>query len=95
MNDNKMLITQGVLYTMVAMLTPTLNVLAGDTELTSRAVVVIVITSLISGALALKAFLSTTFADSPANTDAAPKAVTIDQPEGKPVITQEVVNVEV
>lgn len=60
----KQLIIQGGLYTLIAALTPVANALASDATLTMRATICLVITAIIAGATALKAFLSTTFSDS-------------------------------
>lgn len=63
---NAQLILQGALYTIIGALTPIGAVLASDTDLSSqRTIATMIVTGLIAGATALKAFLSTTFADSP------------------------------
>lgn len=64
---SKQLIVQGLLYTIIGALTPVAGLLASQVELTQRAVITIVITGIVAGATALKAFLSTTFADSSAS----------------------------
>lgn len=63
--NQKLLFVQGALFTIIGALTPVIAVLSSDTALTQRTIAVLVISGLVSGATALKAFLSTTFADSP------------------------------
>ena len=55
----KMILLQGGLYTLIAALTPVAGLLAGDQPLTTRSLICLVIGSIIAGANALKAFLST------------------------------------
>ncbi len=62
--NTRMLWIQGALYTIIAMLMPVSTFLAGDSEATPRAISAVVVFAIISGATALKAFLSTTFSDS-------------------------------
>lgn len=64
---NRLLVVQGGLYTVIAALTPVANTLASDASLTWRAIACVVLTAIIAGATALKAFLSTTFSDSGAS----------------------------
>jgi len=56
--NTKMVWIQGGLYTMVAVLTPVASALANDTPFTTRFVAATVISAIISGGIALKAFLS-------------------------------------
>jgi Flp pilus assembly pilin Flp len=82
---NGQLLLQGGLYTLIAALTPVANTLASDATLTTRAAICLVITAIIAGATALKAFLSTTFSDSGA-ADTKPEtagAVTVPKQELK------------
>lgn len=60
----KLLVLQGLLYTVPAALTPVATVLASDTPLTWRVIAGLVVAAIISGSIALKAFLSTTFSES-------------------------------
>ncbi len=62
---NRQLIMQGALYTVIGALTPVLALLSSDHPLDRRQVITTVIAGIVAGATALKAFLSTTFADSP------------------------------
>lgn len=62
--STKLLITQAVLYTTIGALTPAVNVLAGSEPFTTRAIIALAVTCTIAGATALKAFLSTSLADS-------------------------------
>ena len=91
LNGHKQLVIQGGLYTLVAALTPVANTLASDATLTPRATVCLVITAVIAGATALKAFLSTTFSDSGAAEVPAkePKPVRIEQPADEPIPVRE------
>lgn len=58
------LIIQGALYAIIGAFTPVAAMLVGDQPLTTRTIIAITISALVAGATALKAFLSTTFADS-------------------------------
>lgn len=49
----------GALYTVIAALTPVASFLASEQVITTRAVVAIAVASIIAGATALKAFIST------------------------------------
>ena len=62
---NPQLIIQGSLYFIIGALTPVGAVLASSNEMDHRAVAAMIVTGLVAGATALKAFFSTTFADSP------------------------------
>jgi hypothetical protein len=68
----KILILQALLYTTIGALTPTITVLAGDTPLTSRSIIALVVVSIVAGATALKAFLSTAFSDEQKNGKSQP-----------------------
>ena len=59
------LIIQGALYTIIGALTPVVALLTSNEELDNRKIAVMIISGLVAGATALKAYLSTTFADSP------------------------------
>lgn len=61
---SKLLLVQGALYALIGALTPVSAVLASDTILNTRSVVAMTVLGLVAGATALKAFLSTTFAES-------------------------------
>lgn len=61
---NKQLLIQGALYTIIGALTPVLAMLSSTTELSQRAIITACIAGAVAGATALKAFLSTTFAQS-------------------------------
>ncbi len=87
---NQQLWLQGLLYTLIASLTPVYAAIASDMNLTARNMTAISIGALIAGATALKAFLSTTFSDSGAADQAdKPKEVVIRQPASQPVPTTE------
>lgn len=73
---NRLLVFQAGLYTVIAALTPATTTLASNVELTPRAVSCLVISSIIAGATALKAFLSTTFSESAASTPDKPNCDT-------------------
>jgi carbon starvation protein CstA len=73
---SKLLILQGGLYTIIAALTPVPVFLAGSEPITTRALWGLVVSSLLAGATALKAFLSTNFAESKeSQPDAPPPAL--------------------
>jgi ACR3 family arsenite efflux pump ArsB len=57
----KSLYVEGGLYTVIAMGAPWLELLRGDADLTGRSVAATAIASLVAGATALKAFLSTSY----------------------------------
>ena len=59
---NKQLLIQGALYVIIGALTPVIAMLSSDRELDNRAMLTVVIAGIVAGATALKAFLSTTFA---------------------------------
>lgn len=59
---NKQLLIQGALYTIIGALTPVMALLSSDRPLDRRQVITAVIAAIVAGATALKAFLSTTFA---------------------------------
>lgn len=61
---NKLLLIQGVLYALIGALTPVAAVFATNTELTKRTLIAMAVTAVLAGCTSLKAFLSTTFADS-------------------------------
>lgn len=61
---SRQLIIQGALYAIIGAFTPIVAMLAGDQPISTRTIVAICISALVAGATALKAFLSTTFADS-------------------------------
>ena len=63
---NKQLIIQGALYVIIGAITPVMAMLSSsqDVILTQRAIVTACLAGVVSGATALKAFLSTTFAQS-------------------------------
>lgn len=65
-NMNKQLIIQGALYTIIGALTPIMAMLSAsqDVVLTQRAIITACMAGVVAGATALKAFLSTTFAQS-------------------------------
>ncbi len=86
---NGVMIMTGVLYFLIAALTPVGTMLASDITLDSRGIALISITALVAGVTSLKAFLSTTFSDSAASDSGQPKAVVIEQPESKPVPVSE------
>jgi hypothetical protein len=67
MKSNGMLILQGAIYAIIGALTPVAGMLATQTELTKRTTIAMIVAGIMSGATALKAFLSTTFADSSAS----------------------------
>jgi hypothetical protein len=73
MKWDKVMIFQGALYTVIAALTPVVTMLTSSIELTSRSITCLCIGSIVAGATALKAFLSTTFSDSPASTQPTKK----------------------
>jgi len=65
---SKLLFLQGALYTGIATLTPWVTYLAAtDNPITWRSLACCSVGSIVAGATALKAFLSTTFSDSPAS----------------------------
>jgi hypothetical protein len=70
----RLIFLQGLLYTIIATLTPAAGMLATNTELTNRAIMALVITCVISGATAMKAFLSTSFSqiEKPTNGEPTP-----------------------
>lgn len=70
---SKLLFVQGGLYTLIGMLTPIPVALASNVELTWRAVTGLIISALLAGATALKAFLSTNFAESKASEPDKPR----------------------
>jgi hypothetical protein len=59
---NKQLLVQGALYTIIGALTPVLALLSSDRELDQRQTIGVILAAVVAGATALKAFLSTTFA---------------------------------
>jgi len=59
---NKQLIVQGALYVVIGALTPVMALLSSDRELDRRQMITTIIAGVVAGATALKAFLSTTFA---------------------------------
>ncbi len=59
---NKQLLIQGALYTIIGALTPVMALLSSDRPLDKRQIITAVIAAIVAGATALKAFLSTTFA---------------------------------
>lgn len=61
---SKQLIIQGALYTIIGALTPVTALLNTEQALTNRVITVMIVSGIIAGATALKAFLSTTFAQS-------------------------------
>jgi carbon starvation protein CstA len=61
---NKQLLVQGFLYTLIAALTPVMALLSSDRPLDRRQTIAVVLAGVVAGATALKAFLSTTFAQS-------------------------------
>ena len=61
---SKQLLIQGALYTLIGALTPVMALLSSDKELDQRTTITAIIAGLVAGATALKAFLSTTFAQS-------------------------------
>ena len=61
---NKQLLIQGALYVIIGALSPIAALLTTDQEITNRVLTVMIISGILSGATALKAFLSTTFAQS-------------------------------
>lgn len=61
---NKQLLVQGALYTIIGALTPVMALLSSDRTLDRRQTITVVIAAVVAGATALKAFLSTTFAQS-------------------------------
>lgn len=93
----KLLWLQGGLYTGIAALTPLTTALSSTTPMTGRYILCLVIGSTIAGATALKAFLSTNFAESPqaspepvetkiVNTPSDPANVQVAQPHNPYVI---------
>jgi hypothetical protein len=64
---SKLLFVQGGLYVLIGTLTPIPVALASNIELTGRVITGLVISSILAGATALKAFLSTNFAESKAS----------------------------
>lgn len=81
---NKLLVLQAALYTGIAALTPLTTALSSDTPLTPRYIICLAIGSIIAGATALKAFLSTNFSDSGAAVKPI-ASVKIDQPDEEPI----------
>lgn len=78
---NKLLVLQGGLYTVLGALPPVAAVLASNAELTARSIICLIISGIIGGATALKAFLSTNFAESKeSKPDAASPAPVWQQP---------------
>jgi hypothetical protein len=59
--NNTILYLEGALYTLIAVGGPLIETLGSDRPLTSRTLVLVAVTSIVSGANALKAFLSTSF----------------------------------
>lgn len=62
---NKQLLIQGALYVLIGALTPVMALLSSESTLDRRQTITAIIAGVVAGATALKAFLSTTFADSP------------------------------
>lgn len=82
--NNRVLWIQGGLYTTIAALTPVASALMSDVTLTTRYMIALVMAAIIAGATALKAFLSTTFSESPAS-DAEPTVTKLVTDDNKPV----------
>jgi len=59
---SKQLLIQGALYTLIGALTPVMALLSSEKPMDRRQTITAVLAGLVSGATALKAFLSTTFA---------------------------------
>ena len=59
---NKQLLVQGALYTIIGALTPVMALLSSDREMDQRQTIAVILAAIVAGATALKAFLSTTFA---------------------------------
>ncbi len=72
-----MLLLQGALYTAIAAFTPWGTYLASDAAITWRSISCITVGSIIAGATALKAFLSTTFSESHASDSEKPPSVNL------------------
>ena len=64
---NKQLLIQGALYAVIGALSPILAVLSQNAPIDRKAIITAIISGIISGATSLKAFLSTTFAQSDAS----------------------------
>lgn len=89
---NKILLIQGALYAIPAALTPLAAALLGEQPLSARMIAGLIITGIIQGAIAVKAFTSTTYSDSGTGDQPSlpPKKVEIKMPPGKAVPTEEV-----
>lgn len=61
---SRQLLIQGILYAIIGAMTPVAAMLVGDQPLSTRSIVAISISAIVAGATAVKAFLSTTFAES-------------------------------
>jgi len=61
---SKQLLIQGALYTLIGALTPVMAMLSSDKPLDRRQIITATLAGVVAGATALKAFLSTTFAQS-------------------------------
>jgi hypothetical protein len=59
---SKQLLIQGSLYVIIGALTPVMALLSSDRPMDRRQTITAIIAGLVAGATALKAFLSTTFA---------------------------------
>jgi uncharacterized protein (DUF1501 family) len=58
---SKQLLIQGALYTIIGALAPVIALLSSDRALDRRQIITLFLAGIVSGATALKAFLSTTF----------------------------------
>jgi len=61
---SKQLLIQGALYTIIGAITPVMALLSSDKPMDRRQTITAILAGLVAGATALKAFLSTTFAQS-------------------------------
>lgn len=83
---NKLLIFQSILYFVIGASSPVTGILSTEVPMTNRVIALMILLGLGGGCAAVKAFLSTTFADSNANAASQPtKKVEIDQPADKRV----------
>jgi len=57
-HSRKVVILEGALYFTISALTPAATVLEGDKELDARHIVALILSSIVAGSVALKAFFS-------------------------------------
>lgn len=84
--NNKLLAFHILLHFIGGVAAPVAGVLSTDAPLTNRVIALMIVLGIAGGAGAVRAFMSTSFADSGANQSSQPtKKVEIDQPPDKKV----------